>query len=101
MDIINSKQKEIIEEFNILDGDFEMMLNYLMELGEKMLPIEEKYKVEENIIKGCQSKVWLIYKLENNKFVFSRTPLLLGTQALFILMKSKRKATFFIHMEKA
>lgn len=71
MDIINSKQKEIIEEFNILDGDFEMMLNYLMELGEKMLPIEEKYKVEENIIKGCQSKVWLIYKLENNKFVFS------------------------------
>ena len=71
MDIINSKQKEIIEEFNILDGDFEMMLNYLMELGEKMLPIEEKYKVEENIIKGCQSKVWLIYKLENNRFVFS------------------------------
>jgi|TARA_B110000438_G_scaffold33857_1_gene33505 cysteine desulfuration protein SufE len=71
LDIINSKQKEIIEEFNILDGDFEMMLNYLMELGEKMLPIEEKYKVEENIIKGCQSKVWLIYKLENNKFVFS------------------------------
>ena len=72
MDIIDSKQKEIIEEFDILDGDFEMMLNYLMELGDKMLPIKEKYKVEENIIKGCQSKVWLIYKLENNKFVFSR-----------------------------
>ena len=71
MDIIDSKQKEIIEEFDILDGDFEMMLNYLMELGEKMLPIEEKYKVEENIIKGCQSKVWLIYKLENNRFIFS------------------------------
>ena len=68
MDIIDSKQKEIIEEFDILDGDFEMMLNYLMELGDKMLPIKEKYKVEENIIKGCQSKVWLIYKLENNRF---------------------------------
>ena len=71
MDIIDSKQKEIIEEFDILDGDFEMMLNYLMELGDKMLPIKEKYKVEENIIKGCQSKVWLIYKLENNRFIFS------------------------------
>ena len=33
--------------------------------------IKEKYKVEENIIKGCQSKVWLTYKLNNNGFTFS------------------------------
>ena len=71
MEKINTIQKEIIEEFKILDQDFEMSLNYLMELGEKVPLINEKYKVEENIIKGCQSKVWLTYKLNNNGFAFS------------------------------
>ena len=68
---INTIQKKIIEEFKILDQDFEMTLNYLMELGDKVPPIKEKYKVDENIIKGCQSKVWLTYKLNNNGFIFS------------------------------
>ncbi len=84
---IDSKQKEIIEEFKILDGDFEMTLNYLMELGEKMLPIEEKFKIEENIIKGCQSKVWLVYTLENNRFIFlgdSNTAITKGLLSLLI-----------------
>jgi len=84
---IDSKQKEIIEEFKILDGDFEMILNYLMELGEKMLPIEEKFKIEENIIKGCQSKVWLVYTLENNRFIFlgdSNTSITKGLLSLLI-----------------
>lgn len=84
---IDSKQTEIIEEFKILDGDFEMILNYLMELGEKMLPIEEKFKIEENIIKGCQSKVWLVYTLENNRFIFlgdSNTAITKGLLSLLI-----------------
>ena len=71
MEKINTIQKEIIEEFKILDQDFEMTLNYLMELGDKVPPIKKKYKIEENIIKGCQSKVWLTYKLNNNGFIFS------------------------------
>ena len=71
MEKINTIQKEIIEEFKILDQDFEMSLNYLMELGDRVPLINEKYKVEENIIKGCQSKVWLTYKLNNNGFTFS------------------------------
>ena len=84
---IDSKQKEIIEEFKVLDGDFEMILNYLMELGEKMLPIEEKFKIEENIIKGCQSKVWLVYTIENNRFIFlgdSNTAITKGLLSLLI-----------------
>ena len=71
MEKTNTIKKEIIEEFKILDQDFEMTLNYLMELGDKVPPIKEKYKVDENIIKGCQSKVWLTYKLNNNGFIFS------------------------------
>ncbi len=43
-------QNEIIENFQILDGDLEMTLNYLMELGEKLELLDEKYKTEENIM---------------------------------------------------
>lgn len=59
MSAISEKQDEIIEEFSLLDGDFEMTINYLMELGEQMTEMPEALKTEENIVKGCQSKVWL------------------------------------------
>ncbi len=66
-----SIQKEIIEDFKVLDGDLEMTLNYLMELGEKLDTFNEKDKKEENIVKGCQSKVWLTYKKSEDKLFFS------------------------------
>lgn len=66
-----STQKEIIEDFKVLDGDLEMTLNYLMELGEKLDAFNEKDKKEENIVKGCQSKVWLTYKKSEDKLFFS------------------------------
>tara|TARA_B000000475_G_C15830768_1_gene379738 strand:+ start:87 stop:500 length:414 start_codon:yes stop_codon:yes gene_type:complete len=66
-----SIQKEIIEDFKVLDGDLEMTLNYLMELGEKLDAFNEKDKKEENIVKGCQSKVWLTYKKSEDKLFFS------------------------------
>ena len=66
-----STQKEIIEDFKVLDGDLEMTLNYLMELGEKLDTFNEKDKKEENIVKGCQSKVWLTYKKSEDKLFFS------------------------------
>ena len=49
--------------------------------------IEEKFKIEENIIKGCQSKVWLVYTLENNRFIFlgdSNTAITKGLLSLLI-----------------
>ena len=66
-----SIQKEIIEDFKVLDGDLEMTLNYVMELGEKLDAFNEKDKKEENIVKGCQSKVWLTYKKSEDKLFFS------------------------------
>ena len=66
-----STQKEIIEDFKVLEGDLEMTLNYLMELGEKLDTFNEKDKKEENIVKGCQSKVWLTYKKSEDKLFFS------------------------------
>ena len=66
-----SIQKEIIEDFKVLEGDLEMTLNYLMELGGKLDTFNEKDKKEENIVKGCQSKVWLTYKKSEDKLFFS------------------------------
>tara|TARA_B100000927_G_scaffold26351_2_gene19763 strand:+ start:4222 stop:4635 length:414 start_codon:yes stop_codon:yes gene_type:complete len=64
-------QQNIIEDFEILEDDFEMTLNYLMELGEKLEEYEEKNKIDENIVKGCQSKVWLSYESKDGKLFFS------------------------------
>ena len=67
---ISDIQDEIIEEFSFLGDDRESTIFYIMELGQKLPALDEKYKVEENIIKGCQSKVWLHAKLEGDRVVF-------------------------------
>ena len=67
---INDIQDEIINEFSLLDGDMEMTVFYIMELGQKLPEMPESEKTEENIVKGCQSKVWLTATLEDNKVFF-------------------------------
>ena len=68
---INQVQDEIISEFSLLDGDMEMTVFYIMELGQKLpaMPVEDKS--EDNIVKGCQSKVWLTSKMEKDRVHFS------------------------------
>jgi cysteine desulfuration protein SufE len=68
---INEIQDEIVNEFSLLDGDMEMTVFYIMELGQKLPEMPESDKTEENIVKGCQSKVWLTAGLENDKIQFS------------------------------
>lgn len=55
---IESIQQEIISEFSAFD-DWMDKYSYLIELGNELAPIDEKYKTEQNLIKGCQSQVWL------------------------------------------
>jgi cysteine desulfuration protein SufE len=84
---INQTQDEIIEEFSLLEGDMEMTIFYIMELGQKLAPLNEADKVEENVVKGCQSKVWLTAKIENDKIVFtadSNTAITKGLVSLLI-----------------
>lgn len=71
MESIKERQEAIIEEFSMLDGDMEMILNYIMELGEEMNEFPEKSRTEDNIVKGCQSKVWMTASNENGKIKFS------------------------------
>lgn len=67
---INQIQDEIINEFSLLDGDMEMTVFYIMELGQKLPDMPESEKTDENIVKGCQSKVWLTASIDQNKIYF-------------------------------
>ena len=55
---INERQDEIIEEFGGVD-DWMDKYQLLIDLGNDQEPLDEKYKVENNLIDGCQSRVWL------------------------------------------
>lgn len=67
---IEKVQEEIIEEFNIFD-DWMDKYNHLIELSKNLPPIEDKYKTSENLIKGCQSKVWLHAEYRDGKIYFT------------------------------
>lgn len=64
-------QDQIINDFSLLDGDMEMTVFYVMELGQRLPEMPEAEKTEQNIVKGCQSKVWLTASLDSNKIHFS------------------------------
>lgn len=55
---INERQDEIIEEFQAFD-DWMDKYQLLIDLGNEQAPLDEKYKTEQNLIDGCQSRVWL------------------------------------------
>ena len=67
---IQEKQQEVIDEFSMFD-DWMQRYEYMIELGKSLPLIDEKYKIEENLIKGCQSKVWVHAELEGEKLVFT------------------------------
>ncbi len=67
---INEIQDEVIEEFSDFD-DWMDKYQLLIDLGNEQQPLPEKYKTEQNLIDGCQSRVWLQADLEDGKVVFS------------------------------
>ena len=67
---IKEIQEEIIDEFSMFD-DWMQRYEYIIELGKSLPLIDEKYKTEDNIIKGCQSKVWVHAEEKDGKVIFS------------------------------
>jgi cysteine desulfuration protein SufE len=67
---IKDIQEEIIDEFAMFD-DWMQRYEYMIELGKSLPLIDEQYKTDENLIKGCQSKVWVHAELKDNKIVFT------------------------------
>lgn len=91
---IREIQDEIIDEFSILGDDKESTVFYIMELGNNLDPLEDKYRIDSNLIKGCQSKVWLDAELANDRLVLkadSNTDITKGLISLLIRVLSGQK----------
>lgn len=92
---INEIQDEIVNEFSLLDGDMEMTVFYVMELGQKLPPFPDEDRTENNEVKGCQSKVWLTARLENEQLYFSadsNTAITKGLISLLVRIFSGQRA---------
>ena len=82
---IEEKQDRIIREFELL-GDWPERYKYIIKLGQKLEPMDEKYKVEENLVRGCQSQVWLHTEVEGDKVIFKADSDAAITKGLVALM---------------
>ena len=67
---IEETEKEIVEEFSMFE-DWMGKYEHIIELGKSLPMIEEKYKTDDRLIKGCQSKVWLRSEVKDNKIFFT------------------------------
>lgn len=90
---IEEIQAEIIEEFSLFD-DWMQRYEYIIDLGKTLPLIEEKFKTEENIIKGCQSKVWVHGEKQEDKIIFTADSDAILTKGIIaILIRSFSKQT--------
>ena len=93
---IKEIQEEIKDEFSMFDEEnWDERYQYVIDLGKTLPLIDERYKVEENVIKGCQSKVWLHGEQNDGKIVFtadSDAILTKGIIAILIRAFSNQKA---------
>jgi len=102
MKTVEEIQNEIIEEFELLADDRESTIFYIMELGQKLPEMAESLKTEENIIKGCQSKVWLTAEYKNGKVYFaadSNTDITKGLISLLIRILSGQTPDTILNTE--
>ncbi len=85
MNSIKEIQDEIIEEFSLFD-EWMDKYEHIIELGKDLPIIAEQYKTEENLIKGCQSRVWLHAELVNENIVFTADSDAIITKGIIALM---------------
>ena len=70
MNSIETIKNDIISEFSLFE-DWMEKYEYIIELGKSIPLIDPKFKVDDNLIKGCQSKVWIHAELKDNNVFFS------------------------------
>ena len=98
---IKAIQDEIVDEFSMFD-DWMERYEYIIELGKKLPLIQEEFKTENNLIKGCQSKVWLQGEQKEDKIIFtadSDAILTKGIIAILIRSFSNQKAADILEAE--
>lgn len=88
--MLSEIEEEIVEDFNLFDDPMDRY-EHLIDIGKELAPLAEEYKVDELLVKGCQSKVWL-RAYEDNGLVFfeadSNTVITKGIIALLIKVLS-------------
>jgi cysteine desulfuration protein SufE len=97
----NEQQDEIIEEFSIFE-DWMDKYNYLIELSKDLPEIDPKYKTQEYLIEGCQSKVWLFADMDGDAIKFyadSDAIITKGIAALLVRVLSGQKPTEILNNE--
>jgi len=98
---IKEIQEEIIEEFAMFD-DWMQKYDYLIELSKDIPLISEEYRLNENLIKGCQSKVWLHAREIDGKVIYtadSDAIITKGIAALLVRVLSEQKAEDILENE--
>lgn len=82
---IQQIQQNIIDEFAAL-ADWTERYKYIIKMGRELDPLDEKYKVDENLVRGCQSQVWLHTRLEDGGVIFEADSDAAITKGLVALM---------------
>ncbi len=98
---LKEQQDEIIEEFSVFD-DWMDKYNYLIELSKDLSVIDPKYKTQEYLIEGCQSKVWLFAEMEGDVVKYSADSdaiITKGIAALLVRVLSGQKPADILNNE--
>lgn len=98
---IKEIQEEIVAEFSMFD-DWMQRYEYIIDLGKNLPLIQEEFKTDDNLIKGCQSKVWLKGEQNEDKIVFtadSDAILTKGIIAILIRTFSNQTATDILNAD--
>jgi cysteine desulfuration protein SufE len=98
---IKDIQEEIVDEFSMFD-DWMQRYEYIIDLGKNLPLIQEEFKTDDNLIKGCQSKVWLKGEQNEDRIVFtadSDAILTKGIIAILIRTFSNQTATDILNAD--
>jgi cysteine desulfuration protein SufE len=83
---IEEIEKEIIEEFELFGEDWESKYEHLIDLGKDLPKIKDEFKTEDNLIKGCQSRVWLHSEMLGETVIFTADSDAIITKGMVALM---------------
>src|SRR6476660_4981549 len=96
---ISEIEAEIVDEFSLFD-DWESKYEYIIDLGKKLPPLEEEYKIDENKVRGCQSTVWLVADYKDGKVFYkaeSDAVIVKGLISMLIRVLSEQTPDDIIH----
>jgi len=83
---IEEIEKEIIDEFELFGDDWESKYEHLIDFGKDLPKIKDEFKTEDNLIKGCQSRVWLHSEMLGETVVFTADSDAIITKGMVALM---------------